>query len=989
MPIKIISLNVDSIVSTTRKTLLTDFINSTRADIYLFQETKLSSNIKLHFPLYNIIRCDVRKGYGGTAIFIRNGLSFRNPTYSNGKINFTSIQIKIDNNWFRISSVYVTHGHRDILTAFQAIFNTNNHILFGGDFNSRHPNFGDHSENAYGTHLHSCIQPYNLNITNPPYPTCYHSTLGSFIDKFISINFLPISNISNIPSFSDHSAITIHIPCNPQPSPPPKRINNYHLTHLKPFNQFIDLRLKGLNLDPTIQQTPAQLDQITEKIDNIFRSAIDQIVRKSSTPNNVITLSNSTRSLQNESKRLQRLLFRSNGILNPQFTQSIKTRISLLKIMIRNAVNSEVSTYFNNLYDRVENTRDAFKLIKNFTSLKSKSNTSSGIFSDDTKIILLNDPKAICNAFGELFSSVHSLTSTNPTNNQQIPIPQSISTHSAATQISINIDNIIINNHIDPIPISNLVRCDILNEIQLTAIDNSLPLHQRNLLTHAEEVSTIISSRPNKKSSGHDQMPFFLIKQFCPSIILFLVTLFNQCLASSHFPASWKHATVTSIPKIGKDSSILSNWRPISLLNCISKIFEKILMNRVNREIPHMNILQNQFGFLTGVSSEHALALLQANINTGLNNKQITSIVAIDLKSAFDVVWHDGLIHKLCKLGLNPIIIKTIKNFLTNRSFSVRLGDTISRSYSMTAGVPQGSVSGPTLFNLYLHDLPSHPFLKCLQFADDTTFYISHSDPPFAQNVLNTFLITLSTYLEKWKLILNENKTEFINILGMARDTNPKLRRLARNMRITLKGNVIKHSSNIRLLGMHLQCNNRFIKHIDNRLSKAKISKFHLNRIFKRYKMPINIKCNIYKIYIRPILSYASPIWCRQPNVSSHQMERLRVFERSILRSATNSHRDRGSYKYINSKYLYNKANCLRIDRFMALRHLKFYNNIHNSNTPKLKNIILHQNENGPYETIDALLLHHNHGNLVINDQFALFNTRYNQEPGLVYSLNQ
>lgn len=109
--------------------------------------------------------------------------------------------------------------------------------------------------------------------------------------------------------------------------------------------------------------------------------------------------------------------------------------------------------------------------------------------------------------------------------------------------------------------------------VDLASINFKLPPHQQNLLTSAEEVDEIIGSRPNKKSTGFDFLPFTLIKQFSAINILFLTILFNHCLAISHFPNPLKLALVAGIPKPGKDSSIISNWRPISQLCCVSKIF--------------------------------------------------------------------------------------------------------------------------------------------------------------------------------------------------------------------------------------------------------------------------------------------------------------------------------------------------------------------------------------------------------------------------------
>lgn len=142
----------------------------------------------------------------------------------------------------------------------------------------------------------------------------------------------------------------------------------------------------------------------------------------------------------------------------------------------------------------------------------------------------------------------------------------------------------------------------------------------------------IVTSKPNKKSTGTDSMPFFIVKKFDYKIFEHLTSLFNHLLAISYFPSCWKLALMTSIPKLGKDNTILDNWRPISQLNSISKVFEKIIAVSLNqtefKTFP--SLFSNQFGFLGGISTEHALGRLQNDIICGLNTKRITSIVALD-----------------------------------------------------------------------------------------------------------------------------------------------------------------------------------------------------------------------------------------------------------------------------------------------------------------------------------------------------------------------
>lgn len=333
-------------------------------------------------------------------------------------------------------------------------------------------------------------------------------------------------------------------------------------------------------------------------------------------------------------------------------------------------------------------------------------------------------------------------------------------------------------------------------------------------------------------------------------------------LAIGYFPNCWKRALVSAIPKAGKNTNIISSWRPISQLCCISKVFEKIIAKRLGKIIRGLPILQNQFGFLPGHSTEHALAKIQNEINNGLNKKQVTSILALDLKAAFDVIWQNGLIFKMIKLEINPFLIKMIQSFLANRSFSIRLNGFISKIFEMDSGTPQGSVISPTLFNIYMYDIPLHNHIKLTQFADDTTLHYTNRKSAVAQKHFNTYLPRLSEYFENWKLILSEQKTEFINIMGLVRDTNARLRKNCRKMKIQINGTQIKHSNNIRLLGVQFQTNNRFTKNIKIIIGRARKARAKLNQILRNGTIDQKIKTNIYKIYIRPILMYAAPIWC-------------------------------------------------------------------------------------------------------------------------------
>lgn len=529
---------------------------------------------------------------------------------------------------------------------------------------------------------------------------------------------------------------------------------------------------------------------------------------------------------------------------------------------------------------------------------------------------------------------------------------------------------------------------DIVDRKQLERVNEQYGDHRSGMLTERSEISAIILSRPSKRSCGDDGVPYCYIKRLGPAFIAYCTILFNQLIANAYFPRSWKHGRIIAIPKNGKDSSVISNWRPISQLNSISKIFERLLADRLTLQVERCDIFQNQFGFLAAHSAEHAVAKLQSDIMDGLNTGRATTLVALDMQSAFDTMWHNGLIMKMSKLGINPILIKTVQSMLMDRTFSVQIDGYITGPRGMVSGIPQGSVLGPPCFNLFTHDIPTHPVVKNIQFADDTSVYETHCDPGRAQNNINIHLARLDEYFHDNKLLSNTAKTELLNIVGTTRDTHRTLRRGIRNMRVSMGGKLLTPANNIRLLGVQFQQNAKFTRHVDRRLEKARRAYHHVARLLRNRHIPVRTKSCIYKLYVRPIVTFGAPVWCRQPAVSSHQMERLRRFERKCLRSAANIRRERGTYRHISASRIYELARCPRIDRFVAKRHIQFYTTIHELQIPKLLSII-GRSTTGEYHTIDHMHKMHLEGRLFdANGQLRIFNRRLNG-PGIVYSTKQ
>lgn len=145
MPVKIISLNVDSLVHHCRRTQLLDFIAGSGAEVYLLQETELDDTIRLNIPGYNIFRNDIDRGWGGVALVVRDNVPVRKLRRINAPIQSISIEIHCNDRWESIGSVYVPHRLTDPRSAFDQLLGdrTGANTIFGGDFNARHTYYGD------------------------------------------------------------------------------------------------------------------------------------------------------------------------------------------------------------------------------------------------------------------------------------------------------------------------------------------------------------------------------------------------------------------------------------------------------------------------------------------------------------------------------------------------------------------------------------------------------------------------------------------------------------------------------------------------------------------------------------------------------------------------------------------------------------------------------------------------------------------------------
>ena len=385
----------------------------------------------------------------------------------------------------------------------------------------------------------------------------------------------------------------------------------------------------------------------------------------------------------------------------------------------------------------------------------------------------------------------------------------------------------------------------------------------------------MINNLKTSRSKGHDGITSELLKVINDDICSSITVMINQSLTTGIFPSKLKIAKITPIHKKG-GKNIIGNYRPISVLPVISKIFETTISDQITRYFKINSIFcPQQYGYRQNSSTELAALDLIDRVVGQLNDKYIPINFYLDLSKAFDSIDHTILLSKLTYYGFNDMAIKLIKDYLYGRYQYVQIDELLSHKLPIKVGVPQGSILGPLLFNIFINDITySSAKFNFIMYADDTTLnstlesFGNINNTAYIQTAINNELDKIVKWLDLNKLCLNVSKSRF-----MLFHKPPKV---IPQLEFCVKQNIIEYVENFTFLGLTIDCQLTWKNHIN--LISLKISRVIGILQKLKYMFPSCILKTLYSSLIFSQMNYGLLAWgTKSDKIVMQQKRAIRI----------------------------------------------------------------------------------------------------------------
>lgn len=831
--LKIIHNNIRSICKNFDEFLV--FLNqfNLEFDIIILSETFEIKNTDLYrlagySEIYN--EGKVNKN-DGVLIYVKQSLhhsfeivELKNIKYDSGKtkINIINLTININNKIMLITAAYRSPNtsaddfNRELNSFLQLYRNVETHVIIG-DININISSADDHVQdylNILGEYGFSSYINSFTRIQNEQKSIIDHIFIKNNENN---INFMPII-FQNL--ITDHYPVILNVNLN-------CKLNN--VNYNKPcYKKYTDYKQLKIDLQH-------------EGWDNIYNNNnVDQIT------DNFITklehyINKNTRTTKLKRHETPRKEWITTGLLN-----SIKTKNNLYKMMADNPLNinlaNQYKIYKNKLSQLIKNTKTRY-----YRNLINKNN-------DYTQ---------------NLWSTVNKLCNRNKsqTSIEQIEINNEIITDKKEIADKFN-------HHYSEVGASLARQITQTSNFTLdnreTSLENTIFLSP----TNENEVKKIILELKSHKAPGHDNIKAETLKEVVDEITAPIKYIINKAIDLGFFPNILKIGIIKPLYKKGSKLE-MSNYRPVSLISNISKVFEKILKIRIVNFLNKYNIISDkQFGFRENTSTQDAIAYLTSMIYDSLDKSKPSLCIFVDLAKAFDTVCHKKLLEKLKNYGFRGKAFELMKSYLSERTQYVSIDGIKSERREISYGVPQGTVLGPILFILYINNLFTlNTTGQILSFADDTVIFYSEDNWENLKTMAEKDFNRIKQWFDKNTLTMNIDKTKYLTFTSY-KNNLPNLGPLKINARTS-----ITEAESIKYLGIIIDRHLKWDLQINNIINKIR----YLLSNFKHLKSYLDIKelKTLYFALVQSQLSYGIIAW---GGVVDSYLKKLEVIQKWILK---------------------------------------------------------------------------------------------------------
>ena len=386
------------------------------------------------------------------------------------------------------------------------------------------------------------------------------------------------------------------------------------------------------------------------------------------------------------------------------------------------------------------------------------------------------------------------------------------------------------------------------------------------------------------KATGEDGLSYIVFQNLPTSGKQIMLRIFNHFYETGEIPQELKHAIAIPIPKEGKDPKIANNYRPISLTSHLGKILETMVNKRLKYELDKKGIIQNnQAGFRNKRSTHDNIIQLAHSIEESMRYSKCNVAITLDLEKAFDTVSREGILLELKKNEITGNMYNYVLNFLSERTFQVRVNEGISTTKKLENGVPQGSVISPTLFNIIMNAVDD-PGKKCgrvksAKFADDMATWLAPKTAPYKKSIKKGG----KGYKDKRIREIEQATTELIKNLKSkgfkvnTEKTQATIFNTDEEIELNIDGKQIKTKPTLKYLGVTFDKHLKYKDHIDNLHKKAVKSLYALKLVSgkKRWGPNTATKKTIYNNLILSKMTYGEEVYYRAGKNTLEKLDRI------------------------------------------------------------------------------------------------------------------